>query len=100
MATKIGISSDRDGGITKIPKFQFLPEHRSEIHGDQQCEQRSAVGKRVLQSSALVSPTKTLNRDVAPIGDDQLERLKQMSKLEVMKMKMKNPWRQKFPESE
>ena len=31
---------------------------------------RSAVGKRVWQSSALVSPTKTLNRDVAPIGDD------------------------------
>ena len=30
----------------------------------------SAVGKRGWQSSALVSPTKTLNRDVAPIGDD------------------------------
>ena len=32
-------------------------------------EELSAVGKRVRQSSALVSPTKTLNRDVAPIGD-------------------------------
>ena len=28
------------------------------------------VGKRLWQSSALVSPTKTLIRDVAPIGDD------------------------------
>ena len=28
------------------------------------------MGKRVWQSSALVSPTKALNRDVAPIGDD------------------------------
>ena len=34
------------------------------------CEELSAVGKRRWQSSALVSPTKTLNRDVAPIGDD------------------------------
>ena len=33
-------------------------------------EQCSAVGKREWQSSALVCPTKTLNRDVAPIGDD------------------------------
>ena len=31
---------------------------------------KSAVGKRKWQSSALVSPTKTLNRDLAPIGDD------------------------------
>ena len=30
----------------------------------------SAAGKRVWQSSALVSPTKTLNTDLAPIGDD------------------------------
>ena len=36
----------------------------------QQCEQCSAVVKRVWQSSALVNPTKTLNRDAAPIGDD------------------------------
>ena len=34
------------------------------------CEELSAVGKRGWQSSAPVSPTKTLNRDVAPIGDD------------------------------
>ena len=34
------------------------------------CAELSAVGKRGWQSSALVSPTKTLNRDVAPIGDD------------------------------
>ena len=30
----------------------------------------STVGKRVWQSGVLVSPTTTLNRDVAPIGDD------------------------------
>ena len=34
------------------------------------CKELSAVGKRGWQSSALVSSTKTLNRDVAPIGDD------------------------------
>ena len=34
------------------------------------CEEQSAVGKRGWQSSALVSPTKILDRDVAPIGDD------------------------------
>ena len=43
---------------------------KSEIHSYQHCEQFSATGKRLWQSSALVSPTKTLNRDVAPIGDD------------------------------
>ena len=32
------------------------------------CEQCSVVWKRVWQSSALVRPTKTLNREVAPIG--------------------------------
>ena len=50
--------------------FQCLPEPRSEIHRDQPCEQSSAVAKRVRQRRALVCPTKTLNRDVAPIGDD------------------------------
>ena len=34
------------------------------------CEGLSAVGKRGWHISALVSPTITLNRDVAPIGDD------------------------------
>ena len=34
------------------------------------CEELSAVGKWGRQSSARVSPTKTLNRDAAPIGDD------------------------------
>ena len=38
-----------------------------EVKSTEQC---SAVGKRVWQSSALVSPRKPLNRDVAPIGDD------------------------------
>ena len=34
------------------------------------CEEQSTARKRVWQSSALVSPTTTLKRDVAPIGDD------------------------------
>ena len=59
-------------------RSQFLPEPRSEVWRNPQRERRravswegeSTVGKRVWQSSALVSPTKTLNRDVAPIGDD------------------------------
>ena len=33
-------------------------------------KQFSAAGKRVYQSSALVSPTKIVNTDLAPIGDD------------------------------
>ena len=33
-------------------------------------EQFSAAGKRVYQSSALVSPAKIVNTDLAPIGDD------------------------------
>ena len=56
--------------LSRKQHFQLLPEPRSEIERDQQCEQCSAVEKRVWQSSVLVSPTKTLNRDVAPIGDD------------------------------
>ena len=50
--------------------FNFPPEQRGETHRDQQCEQHSAVGKRVWQSSALVRPTISLCRDVAPIDDD------------------------------
>ena len=33
-------------------------------------ERQSTSGKRVWQSSALVSPTTTLNRDAGPINDD------------------------------
>ena len=64
--------------LSREPHFQFLLESRSEIDRDQQfercwtlsCEEQSAVEKRRWQSSAIVSQTKTLNRDVAPIGDD------------------------------
>ena len=64
--------------LSRKQHFHFLLEPRSGIDRDQQCErcrslsyeEQSAVGKRVWQSSALVSPTKTLSRDVAPIGDD------------------------------
>ena len=48
----------------------FLLDRRSEVHSNQYCEQFSAAGKRRWQSSALVRPTKTLNTDLAPIGDD------------------------------
>ena len=42
-----------------------------QIHRNQQSyEEFSAVGKRVWQSSAFVSPTKIQNRDVAPTGND------------------------------
>ena len=34
------------------------------------CEQFSAAGGRLWHSSALASPTKFLNTDLAPIGDD------------------------------
>ena len=69
--------------------------NRSLLH-----EELSAVGKRGWQSSALVSPTKTLNRNEAPsvMTSNQLENLVQMSKWETKKMR--KPWKQKFPESE
>ena len=62
--------NDLNPVLSRKQHFQFLPEPKSEIHRNHLCEQCSAVGKRVWLSSALVSPTKTLNRDVAPIGDD------------------------------
>ena len=57
--------------------LQFLREH---------C---SAAGKRVWQSSALVSPTKTLNRNLNQLvmALNQLKRHVKMSKLGTMKMK-------------
>ena len=77
----------------------FLPERRSEIHRNQWCEQRSEVAKRVWQSSALVSPLKSLNRDVAPIGDDIEPIGESRADVEMGNdvTKMKNPWKQKFP---
>ena len=50
--------------------LQVLFEQRSEIHRNQYCEQSSATLKRLWQSGALVSPTKILNTDLVPIGDD------------------------------
>ena len=43
---------------------------RSEVNRNPCCEQFSAVGRRTWPSSALVTPTKTLNTDLAPVGDD------------------------------
>ena len=45
-------------------------EQRSEIPRNTHREQFSAAWKRLWQSSALVSPTKTLNTNLVPIGDD------------------------------
>ena len=50
--------------------LQFLFEQRSEIHKNQNCEQSSAARTRFWQSRALVSSTKTLGTDLAPIGDE------------------------------
>ena len=50
--------------------LQFLLEQRRENRQKPSCEQFSAARKRLWQISALVNPTKTLNRDVAPSGDD------------------------------
>ena len=52
------------------------------------------------RASALVSPTKTVSRDVAPMADDiePVVNLVRMSKWETKKMR--NPWKSKFPESE
>ena len=48
----------------------LLFEQRSEVNRNQCCERLSACWKRAWQSSACVSPTETLNTDLAPIDDD------------------------------
>ena len=50
--------------------LQCVSEQRDNVNRNQYCEQFSAVGKRVWHSTALVSPTKTLNTDLAPVGDE------------------------------
>ena len=75
--------------------LQFLFEQRIEIHRNQYCEEFSAVGKRLWQSSALASPTETLNTFLAL---NQLKRPVQMSKWEAVKTN--NHWKQLFPEQE
>ena len=57
--------------VSRKQHFRFLLEQRGDIHRNQRyCEELSAVGKRVWQSSALVRPTKIPNRDGASIGSD------------------------------
>ena len=41
--------------------FNFYLSKEGEVNGNQHCEQFSAVGKRVRESSALVSPTHRAN---------------------------------------
>ena len=51
--------------------LQFLLEKGGYTHRNTKSfEQLSTVGKRAWQSTALVSPTKILNQDVAPVGND------------------------------
>ena len=52
------------------------------------------------QSGALVSPTKTQNTDLAPIGDDiePIEALRE--DVEMGTMRTKNHWKQRSPEQE
>ena len=64
------------------------------------CEELSAVGKRGWQSSALVSPARTLNRDEAPIGDDIEPVGESRADVEMGNEEDKEPWKQKFTESE
>ena len=47
-----------------------------------------------------MSPTKILKRDVAPIGDDIEQVGGSRADVEMGTKKMRNPWKQKFPESE
>ena len=53
-----------------------------------------------MSEQLFVSPTETLNRDVAPVGMtlNELGTLAQMSKWETKKMR--NPGKRKFTESE
>ena len=59
-------------------------------------EEQSTVGKRGWQSSALVGPTKTLNRDVAPIGDDIEPVGESRADVEMGNEEDENSWKQKF----
>ena len=49
---------------------QLLQEQPGEIH--RETNNLAAVGQGAWQSSALGGPTKTLSRDVAPLGDEPL----------------------------
>ena len=77
--------------------LQFLPEQRGEAPGNHCCEQFSAVGKQGWQISALVSPTNTLNRDVAPIGDDIEPVGKSRADVEMVKEEDEEPLETEIP---
>ena len=61
------------------------------------CEKQSAVRKRVWQSSALASPTKTLNREVAPIGDDIEPLWESRADVEMGNEEDEEPWEAEIP---
>ena len=54
-------------GLHRGQHLQSLLEQRGLVNSEQYCEQHV---NNMWQSSALVSPTNTLNNGLAPIGDD------------------------------
>ena len=68
---KIGELARKNTAQSSPHRRQHIPvEHRSDVNRTHCCEQYSASGKRVWQSSALASPTKILNTRSALIGGD------------------------------
>ena len=61
------------------------------------CEEQSAVGKRRWQSSALVSPTTTQNRNAAPIGDDIEPVVESRADVDMGKEEDEEPLEAKIP---
>ena len=89
-------------------RSQFPPVPESEVWRKSQCEHgstifwewKSTVGKRAWQSSALVSPMTTLNRDAVPIGDNIRSMSMMGNFVQTLKQetkKKKNLWKKEFP---
>ena len=88
------LGSDGGGCISEIGELV----RKKTAHSSQRRRQRRQC-KRAWQSSKLVSPTKTLNTDLAPISDD-IEPVEVLREDVETTMKMKNRWKQRFPEQE
>ena len=79
---------------------EIQPTETNNVNNNVTAENSSVQQSGMAQSSALVSPTKILNRDVAPIGDGIEPLGESRADVKWEMRKMKNPWKQKFPESE
>ena len=89
----------RHGSCSKRPKGTFYgrsyssgPNHACIGKGPNQRNTRYVAARK---RSALESPTKTVNTDLVPIGDD-IKPIEAPRDREMMKMK--NHWKQRFPE--